>query len=97
MKTSLLSLTRSEASLLRIGTEITHPITSSDNESGAYQVGEEDSPLVGETIESLEEKGARFTLTVIGTEESTMQTCFFSPTLINATSNKHCGLKLIGL
>ncbi len=78
MKTSLLSLTRSEASLLRIGTEITHPITSSDNESGAYQVGEEDSPLVGETIESLEEKGARFTLTVIGTEESTMQTCFFS-------------------
>jgi hypothetical protein len=78
VKTSLLSLTRSEAPLLQIGTEITHPIASFDNVNAAGVNEQDKSPLAGETMTSLEEKGARFTLTVIGTEEATMQTCFFS-------------------
>jgi hypothetical protein len=80
LKTSLLSLTRAEAPLLRIGTEITHPVASTDNVNAGTFSGQEESPLVGETMETLKEKGARFTLTVLGTEEATMQTCFFSQT-----------------
>lgn len=68
MKSDNLALTRCSAPLLKIGTQITHRIT---------QEGD-GSPLYGETMASLEERNAKFVLTVLGTELSTMQTVFFS-------------------
>jgi len=65
VKTDVLELVREEAPLLIIGTSIMHKIN-------------EDSPLAGETIQSLVEKGAWFLCTVQGTEATTMQTVFFS-------------------
>ena len=76
LKTTQLSLVMPEKALLQVGTEIMHQITSADDEDSRGDV----SPLVGETLNSIEEKSGWFTLTVIGTEEATMQTCFFTQT-----------------
>ena len=62
-KSSVLNLVRDETPVLRIGTQIAHIL-------------DEDSPA-NMPFEELVKKNARFLVTVLGTEKSTMQTVFF--------------------
>ena len=65
LKTTTLALTRPEAPMLMCGLQITHEI-------------DEESPLCDVTLEELRERMAFFTLTVMGTEQATMQPLFYS-------------------